>query len=104
MNKKCSALSILMCISLCFITSGCGWNTSFLGKAVAEIEHMVSDEATDDMVKKSDEVKEQSTDKQVSPVKRDVLAQANEVLQSKMRFINCLPFPSLMKTDFSVWI
>ena len=30
MNKKCSALSILMCISLCFITSGCGWNTSFL--------------------------------------------------------------------------
>ena len=44
---------------------------------------MVSDEATDDMVKKSDEVKEQSTDKQVSPVKRDVLAQANEVLQSK---------------------
>ena len=83
MNKKCSVLLILMCISLCFITSGCGWNTSFLGKAVAEIEHMVSDEATDDTVKKSDEEKEQSTNKQASPVKKDVLAQANEVLQNK---------------------
>ena len=82
MNKKCNILSVLICISLCFITSGCGWNTSFLGKAVAEIEHMVSNEATDDAAK-SAELKEQYAVKQAETVKKDVLMQANEVLQSK---------------------